>query len=120
MQGYYSAFLLAFLSVTPLFAGQVEIVNATVTKSGADRYDFAVTLLHQDTGWEHYADKWEVRDADGHVYGTRVLLHPHVDEQPFTRQLSDIHIPVKVRVVTIRAHDSVHGYGVKTITLTLP
>ena len=37
------------------------------------------------TGWEHYANKWDVVGPDDTILGTRVLLHPHVNEQPFTR-----------------------------------
>lgn len=120
MPFYAYVFLLSLLSMTPLYAGQAEVVSATVTASSPQRYDFSVTLQHHDTGWEHYADKWEVLGADGHVYGTRTLLHPHVEEQPFTRQLDDVPIPATVRAVTIRTHDSVHGYGSKILTIPLP
>ena len=48
---------------------------------------FDVTLSHPDTGWDHYADGWRVEDASGAVLGLRVLGHPHVTEQPFTRSL---------------------------------
>jgi hypothetical protein len=57
---------------------------------------------------------------DGTVLGTRVLQHPHVDEQPFTRSLSGVAVPPGLVQVSIRAHDSVHGWGGKTVTLTLP
>ena len=43
---------------------------------------------HPDTGWDDYADGWRVLDMDGNELGMRVLHHPHVDEQPFTRSLS--------------------------------
>ena len=46
-----------------------------------------------DSGWDHYANRWEVLEPEGQVIATRTLLHPHVDEQPFTRSLSGIHIP---------------------------
>ena len=120
MRFYASVLLLGLITIEPVFANQVEVVKVTVAKSGAQRYDFTVTLLHQDSGWEHYADKWEVVGSDGQIYATRTLLHPHVDEQPFTRALSNVPIPATVRAVILRAHDSVHGYGAKTITLTLP
>jgi hypothetical protein len=45
------------------------------------------------------------------VLGERVLLHPHVDEQPFTRSLSGVAIPSDVEQVTVRAHDNVDGWG---------
>jgi hypothetical protein len=43
-----------------------------------------------------------------------------VDEQPFTRSLSGVRISATVSEVTVRAHDSVHAYGGKTVTVELP
>jgi hypothetical protein len=57
---------------------------------------------------------------DGSVLGTRTLYHPHVEEQPFTRSLSGVKIPAGIDKVTVRAHDSVHGYGGKTAIVDLP
>ena len=54
----------------------------------------------------------------GRVLATRVLLHPHVDEQPFTRSHS-VKIPRDVDEVTVRAHDKVHGYGGAEMTVAL-
>ena len=56
---------------------------------------------------------------DGTVLGTRVLVHPHETEQPFTRSLGGVEIPETVAEVTLRAHDSVHGYGGKEVTVRL-
>ena len=72
---------------------------------------FHVTLKHGDTGWEHYANEWTVVAPDGSILGTRTLLHPHVNEQPFTRSLSGVKIPADIKQITIRAKDLVHGYG---------
>ncbi|WP_199899553.1 hypothetical protein [Sneathiella glossodoripedis] len=82
-------------------------------------YRFSVTVSHTDTGWDHYADKWEVLDLQGNVLAARVLMHPHVDEQPFTRSMK-ISIPMHIKRVRIRAHDSVHGYGGAIIDVDLP
>jgi hypothetical protein len=54
------------------------------------------------------------------VLGTRNLAHPHVDEQPFTRSATGVVIPEDVRSVTVRANDSVHGYGGAEILVELP
>jgi hypothetical protein len=54
------------------------------------------------------------------VLGTRTLLHPHAEEQPFTRSLTGVRIPDDVAAVTIRAHDSVHSYGGKALTVAVP
>ena len=71
----------------------------------------SVTLSQPDTGWDDYADGWEVLDADGNRLGYRELLHPHVNEQPFTRSLSGVGIPDDATVVYIRARDSVGGWS---------
>ena len=57
---------------------------------------------------------------DGTVLGRRTLFHPHVDEQPFTRSLSRIIIPRSVKRVTLRAHDKIHKFGGREITIAVP
>lgn len=101
-------------------ANEADIIKVDVRKSSADSYDFNVTVLHKDTGWKHYADKWDIVGKDGTVFGTRSLLHPHVSEQPFTRSLSNVQIPASFKSVTVRAHDSVHEYGGEIIKVQLP
>ena len=104
---------------SPAFAGQAEIVDVKVTNSQGS-YRFDVTLRHDDAGWDHYADGWEVLSPSGDVLGKRVLAHPHVDEQPFTRSLSGVKIPQEISSVSIRAHDSVHGYNKQVYEVQLP
>ena len=87
---------------------------------GANLYRFEVTVFHDDAGWEHYADRWDVVAPDGEVFGSRTLRHPHVYEQPFTRSLSGVKIPEEIHQVTIRACCSVHGVGGKVVTVDLP
>ena len=107
-------------SLTPAHAGEADVVNVEVKKLGNGTYQFDVTVRHKDEGWKHYANKWDVVDPDGTVIGTRTLYHPHVEEQPFTRSLSGVKIPEGINKVTIRAHDLVHEYGGKVVTVTLP
>lgn len=102
------------------FSGEADVVGVEVKKVGNDSFHFDVTVEHDDTGWDHYADKWEVLAPDGTVVGTRTLHHPHVGEQPFTRSLSGVRITAENSKVTVRAHDSVHAYGGKTVTVELP
>lgn len=99
-------------------AGNVEIVGAEAREAGGT-WRFAVTLKHADTGWDHYADLWQVIAPDGTLLGERVLAHPHVNEQPFTRSLSGVVIPSDVDHVLIRARDTVHGFADKTYRLDL-
>jgi len=102
------------------YAGEADIVDVRVRMTGKDTFSFDVTVRHADEGWKHYADKWDVVAPDGTVLGTRTLYHPHVDEQPFTRSLSGVKIPGSIKEVTVRAHDSVHGYGGKTLIVAVP
>ena len=110
-----------FCFLTPhLWAGEADVVDVQVRKGSDGTFAFNVTVQHADTGWDHYADKWEVLGPDGKVLGTRVLFHPHVEEQPFTRGLTGVNIPATVTEVTVRAHDKVHQWGGKTMTVKLP
>jgi len=100
-------------------AGDADVVKVDARRETDGRWHFDVTVRHADSGWDHYADKWDVVGPDGNVIATRTLLHPHENEQPFTRSLSGVVIPDAVTVVTIRAHDSVHGYGGETVDVRL-
>ena len=82
-------------------------------KSFFGKRDFFVSVLHEDTGFEHYADGFEILSVSGEIIAKRVLAHPHVDEQPVTRDLRSVSIPDGVTEIDVRAHDSVHGYGPK-------
>jgi hypothetical protein len=105
---------------TAAYAGEADVVEVDIKKTGADTYFFKVTVKHADEGWDHYANKWDVVAPDDTVLGTRTLYHPHVDEQPFTRSLSDVKIPATITAVTVRAHDSVHEYGGTTLRVAVP
>jgi hypothetical protein len=102
----------------------VEFVRAV---EGADgTWTFHVTVRHPDTGWEDYADGWDVLTPDGTVIQpdpsspfTRLLLHPHETEQPFTRSQSGIVIPPAATQVRVRAHDLVDGFGGREVVVDL-
>ncbi|MFZ1814106.1 MAG: hypothetical protein WBO55_02365 [Rhizobiaceae bacterium] len=105
------ALIIPFLCVAfPAFAGEARIVGVKARQVGGS-YTFSVTVSHADQGWDHYADKWQVRAPDGTVLGERVLLHPHDEEQPFTRSQEAIVVPQGIGKVLVRAHDTVHGWG---------
>jgi hypothetical protein len=101
-------------------AGEADVLAVEATRAPDGTYRFEVTVQHADTGWDHYAEAWDVLAPDGTVLGTRTLLHPHVEEQPFTRGLSGVAVPDSITEVTIRARDSVDGYGGKELTTSLP
>lgn len=104
---------------TLAFADDPQIVSAEARMQGDGGWTISVTLRHPDTGWDHYADGWEVRLPDGTLLGTRTLAHPHVNEQPFTRALSGVAIPQGTTEVIVRAHCNKTGWAEETYTLTL-
>jgi len=100
------------------YAGEVSIVEVGVECPGS--CTFSVTLEHADQGWSHYANQWDVVTLDGKLLKSRVLHHPHEQEQPFTRSLSGVFIPAGESKVKIRARDSKHGYSKQEYIVDLP
>ena len=113
-------FLITILGMTPipLLAGGADVVGAKALKTG-NTWRFDVTVRHADSGWDHYADGWRIYTPDGKELGYRELLHPHENEQPFTRSLGGVKVPDGVSRVIIRAHDSEHGTSGKEFVLKL-
>jgi len=109
--------LLILFSIS-LYAGKVDVEAVKYSCNQDMICAFSVTLKHNDTGWKQYADKYDIV-ANGKIIATRVLLHPHVDEQPFTRSISNVKIPKGVKSVLVRGHDLVHGYGGKELRVSL-
>jgi hypothetical protein len=113
-----AAFLMLAANGTAI-ADEVKILAADFRNTGANRWSVSVTLRHADTGWDHYTDNWRVVDGEGQILGDRVLLHPHVDEQPFTRSLGNVKVPAGITTVYIEAHDKVHGWTGNRLTVKL-
>ncbi len=102
-----------------LFAGEADVVDVTIQSLGNGKFRINATLRHADTGWDHYADRWDVLDEQGNVIGVRDLAHPHVNEQPFTRSVT-VTIASTIKTITIRANDSVHELGGATFDMAVP
>jgi hypothetical protein len=100
------------------FASPADVVSASAD-CVASVCSFSVTVRHADEGWNHYANAWEVVAPDGTVLATRVLRHPHVGEQPFTRGLGGVEVPLGLTSVRIRARDSVQGFGGAEVVVPL-
>jgi hypothetical protein len=97
-----------------------QVVFVTATKKGGSPWRFDVTVRHNDEGWEHYADSWQViNPTSEEVLAERVLAHPHDTEQPFTRSLGDIKIPSGLTHVRVRAKCNIHGFGGREVTVIL-
>ena len=119
--GFYMAVAgLLLLQAGGASAGQADIEKVDVERAADGSYSFHVTVRHADTGWDHYANAWSVLAPDGTLLGERVLYHPHVDEQPFTRSLSGVSIPDGISKVIVRARDSQHGEGARSLEVELP
>ena len=97
---------------------QVEFVKAVQSSNGS--WTFYVTVRHNDEGWNHYANLWEVVDPEsGEVFAERVLAHPHETEQPFVRSQSRIIFLEGQRSVEVRAKCQLHGYDGKSVLVDL-
>ena len=113
--------MLFFLStvVHSVYANSVEIIDATLKKNTDAMWSVSVTLKHADTGWDHYANNWRIINEKGNVIGDRVLYHPHVNEQPFTRSLSNVSIKETDRYLYIIAHDTINGWSPEKLKIDL-
>lgn len=106
--------------------GNADVLQVRAVQAPDASWTFHVTVQHPDTGWDDYADGWDVVLPDGSVVRpdpdspfTRLLLHPHEEEQPFTRSQGALIIPEGVSEVRVRAHDLVDGYGGREVVLDL-
>ena len=108
---------LAILS-TNVYANDVAIKGVQFNQANG-HWTVHVTLKHEDSGWDHYADAWRVVDMADNVLGTRTLYHPHEHEQPFTRSLSGLAIPEDIKKVYVEAHDKVHGWSKDRVVVDL-
>jgi hypothetical protein len=86
-----------------------DVISASVSGQPGE-YNFAVTISSPDEGCHQYADWWEVLNPEGELIYRRILLHSHVDEQPFTRSGGPVPIEAST-IVLVRAHMHPFGYG---------
>jgi len=105
------AFIVLNLMTWTAIAGEADVMEVKVSLNQDKSYRFDVTVKHADEGWNHFANKWQILDPNGKVLAERVLHHPHVNEQPFTRSIYSVKIPKGIKSVTVRAGDSVHLFG---------
>jgi hypothetical protein len=102
---------------TGLNYAQVLYVEAVQSMDG--RWCIYTTVRHNDEGWDHYANAWQVLDGQGNELAWRLLAHPHDDEQPFTRDTCNVTIPPGVTKLVIQAKCKVHGFGGQRVTVDL-
>jgi hypothetical protein len=119
--------LLGFSTPTAMSQNaDADVVYVSAEYHGDRGWVFHVTVSHPDTGWDDYCNGWNVVTDSGNVLKinatdtfTRLLLHPHENEQPFTRSQGRLTIPDSVTHVTVRAHDLVSGFGGREIIVNL-
>jgi hypothetical protein len=104
-------------STTTAAGDCADVLDVEVTQTSQGVYNLAVTIASPDEGWDKYADSFEVRSLSGEALGTRVLAHPHVEEQPFTRSL--IGVKTTETSVAVTASDLVKGFCGKELTVEL-
>ncbi len=110
----------ALLIPLAVFAGEADVLKAVVKTAGDGKYRFDVTIKSNDKGWDYYCDRFDVLGPDGKVLGTRILHHPHENEQPFTRSLGGVAIDPAIKEVTVRALMKPSGEGGETVKVKLP
>lgn len=96
-----------------------DVTGVQVTRDGGE-YSFAVTISSPYDTPERYADAFRVRSADGTIYGVNELDHDHATEQPFTRTLTGVAVPVGVSSVVVEGRDRANGWGGGTRTAPIP
>jgi hypothetical protein len=86
-----------------------DVISVSITGQ-ADQYYFSVGISSPDAGCHQYADWWEVTSTEGELLYRRILLHSHVNEQPFERSGGPVEIDPDQGVL-VRAHMNPAGYG---------
>jgi hypothetical protein len=118
-----AALALLLLVLAPAaWAGEADVVAVAIERhpDTEDVFDVRATILSNDTGEDYYADAFEVLAPDGRLLGRLEFAHPHADEQPFTRALENLKVPLGIDRVTVRVHHKPRGYGGQTVTVGLP
>jgi hypothetical protein len=95
-----------------------QVRNVEMEENADGTWNFSVTVEHADTGWDHYANLWQIIDGEtGRVIAERVLAHPHVEAQPFSRSLRNIELSDDLRFLVVRARCNEHGYRGKQVRI---
>lgn len=110
-----------FVALAPSVAAAHDAtVLGAELRPDADGWFVAVTLRHEESGWDEYADGWRVEARDGTILGVRPLAHPHVNEQPFTRSTTGVRIGPQMKTIFIRARTSRDGWSRRRTEIPVP
>lgn len=117
----FCLFCLVYLFATgKLNASEADVLDVEVIDKGDNRYTFNVTIRHEDTGWDHYADRWEILNLQEEIIAVRSLRHPHMKQESFTRSLPFVPVHQDTKEIKVRAHCSVDGFTGKQVVIKLP
>ena len=97
-----------------------SIVKVRVTERTAGKFDFDVTVSSPYDTPQRYADAIRVTAPSGAVLGERLLDHDHASEQPFTRTVSGVTVPVGIKMIVVQGRDQKNGYGGKSLEVAIP
>ncbi len=97
------------LTPTAVSTATADVVSIEV-QGQPGVYTFSVGIESPDLGCEQYVDWWEIVSDDGALIYRRILLHSHVDEQPFRRSGGPVDVAPGT-TVWVRAHMNPGGYG---------
>ncbi len=64
MRILFFIFIYFCLSITNVFAGEANTLKVEIYESYDGYYTVMVTVQHDDEGWDHYADRWEILDRE--------------------------------------------------------
>jgi hypothetical protein len=97
-----------------------HVLATTFERTAKGTYTVSATIRHNDTGWDNYADAFEVKgnpvQNNPVQNGLCVLTHPHETEQPFTHSQSDV---IAQGIIWVKAKGNVEGSGGSKIYLDL-
>lgn len=111
--------IVAAIWALPAAAGEADVRDVSAVREAGGTWRFEVTIRSKDRGWDYYCDRFEIVTREGKVLGTRILVHPHDDEQPFTRGLAGVPVAPGIRAVTVRASMKPGGAGGEVRTVEL-
>ncbi len=114
------SFLAFAVAAPPLLAGPADVTGVEVKGMTGRLFQFDVKIVHSDEGWEHYVDQWSVLGPDATVLGTRTIFQPHAGQDRFSSSLIGVKVPEGVAEVRVQAHDTVHGYEGKAMSVAVP
>ena len=112
----FTAYVIKSIQLSPIKSvlaaknNQIAQVLEVTAAGKPNNYTFTVTVSSPDTGCDRYANWWEVVTPEEELLYRRILLHSHVNEQPFTRSGGTVAIEPQQEVI-VRVHMFPDGYS---------